>query len=511
MPNFLQNKRLHFHLHDSSTYDAVIFDMDGTLVDSMGVWETVDRKFFSRHQLTPPEEYYEFIRTKDLTTCALYTKEMFNLQQSKEEIIQEWLDLSKEEYAHHVELMPGVAEFLQFLQKENKKLILLTACIPELVELVLNRFGWRDLFAKVYMTADNSVSKSEPSLYKNIASEMGLEPERCVFFDDLHEAVAAAGKAGWQTGYMLHTEPDIVLQKVGLSEEKTVLVRDFRQFIPDPLLYLEGETRRDYIDLAAVMPKDGRLAVAFSGGVDSSLLIYVATKALGYDAVQAILGLSPFTPKREIKAARDFCQMYGLPLGEASFSDEEMRPLYGNPVDRCYHCKKMLFSHFLSFAKEAGFPYLAEGSNLDDLGDYRPGMKAISELQVLSPLRQANFTKARIRRLSKALGLPTWDTPSLACLATRLPYDHEITLETLARIDQAEEFLLAQGLRQVRVRAHDDIARLELGADEINYFYSEENRLLVVEKLKNLGFAYVTLDLGGYKTGSMNKNVSTAN
>ena len=180
-----------------------------------------------------------------------------------------------------------------------------------------------------------------------------------------------------------------------------------------------------------------------------------------------------------------------------------------NAPNRCYVCKKVLFSSLYEEAAKLGVETIADGSNLDDLGDYRPGLKALEELQVKSPLREAGFTKADIRALSRVLGLPTWSKQSNACLATRFPYGTEITAQKLSLVDKAESALSGMGFTQLRVRVHNDIARIEVPAVQIETLLRDENRTSIVDALKELGFAYVTLDLAGYRTGSMDEKLGT--
>jgi uncharacterized protein len=175
-----------------------------------------------------------------------------------------------------------------------------------------------------------------------------------------------------------------------------------------------------------------------------------------------------------------------------------------NPPDRCYHCKRELFLKLANIAKEERLPWIAEGSNVDDRGDYRPGRRALRELGVRSPLDEAGLTKAEVRELSRLLGLPTWDRPSLACLASRFPYGTKITREKLSQVDRAEEALRSMGIREVRVRHHGDVARVEVGAAELGRV-ANELREEVVRRVKEAGYAYVALDLEGYRTGAMNE------
>ncbi|MCR4945763.1 MAG: ATP-dependent sacrificial sulfur transferase LarE [Lachnospiraceae bacterium] len=250
----------------------------------------------------------------------------------------------------------------------------------------------------------------------------------------------------------------------------------------------------------------GSLAVGFSGGVDSSFLLAVAHEVLG-DRLIAVTGADASVPEREIKEAKLFCEERGIrqiicklnPLLEESYRH--------NSPDRCYYCKRGIFTEIARIAKENGIEYTAEGSNVDDMGDYRPGLRAVEELSVKSPLREAGLTKSEIRQLSKAMGLPTWSKPAYACLASRFVYGEEITEEKLHMIDKAEQFLIEKGFLEERVRMHGNVARIEVPPADIPRLAADGIREEVCDKLKEIGFMFVTLDMKGYSMGSMNATI----
>ena len=248
------------------------------------------------------------------------------------------------------------------------------------------------------------------------------------------------------------------------------------------------------------------LCIAFSGGVDSTFLLKAAFDVLG-DKVLAITARSSTYPEREFKEAVAFTQKYGIPH-EVIYSEElDVDGFSDNPVNRCYLCKNELFDKIIDIAVANGITSIAEGSNMDDLGDYRPGLQAVSEHKVLSPLRAAELTKDEIRALSKEMDLPTWNKPAFACLSSRFPYGQKITREKLEMVDKAEQFLLDHGFRQVRVRHHGEIARIEVGQPEMEKFFNVDLMKEVQENFKKFGFSYTALDLKGYRTGSMNETL----
>lgn len=248
-----------------------------------------------------------------------------------------------------------------------------------------------------------------------------------------------------------------------------------------------------------------KVAVAYSSGVDSTYLLKIAKKALGNRNVIAITTESTLVPERDILEAKEFCKKENIQHIILPINVFEIDGFSKNPKNRCYICKKTLFQKMKEVAQEEGFEELVEGSNMDDMGDYRPGLQAIKELSIKSPLQYAKLYKKEIRELSKKLDLQTWDKPSFACLASRFVYGEEITKNKLEMVDKAEQILLDNGFHQFRVRIHGkDMARIEVGINEIENLAQNEMRNKIVEEFKKIGFYYITLDLQGYKTGSMN-------
>lgn len=248
------------------------------------------------------------------------------------------------------------------------------------------------------------------------------------------------------------------------------------------------------------------VVVAFSGGADSTLLLKMCCDVLG-ERVLAVTADSPIHPDYEVGDAVKTAESLGVKHTVIHTQEMQNPRFTANAPDRCYHCKKGLFQALKAMASENGVARVVEGANADDLEDYRPGARAGDEVGVRRPLQEAGLTKAEIRSISKDLGLPTWNKPSLACLVSRIPYGSPITPEALASIDAAETFIRSLGIAQVRVRHHGQTARIEVDPGDVEKLVRETNRLRVVNQLRGLGYVYITLDLAGYRTGSLNEGV----
>ena len=271
------------------------------------------------------------------------------------------------------------------------------------------------------------------------------------------------------------------------------------------LMQASLETKYDH--LRNIVSQAGSAIIAFSGGVDSTFLLKVCVDKLGEKAL-AITARSETFPERELKEAKTLAELIGA-LHLIIDTEELSAPGFAsNPPHRCFLCKSELFSKLTQIAKEHGIPWVFDGSNADDVGDFRPGRKAARQLGVRSPLEEAGLGKEEIRTLSKMLNLPTWDKPAFACLSSRFPYHTEITESALRQVEDAEDFLWNLGMREFRVRHHDTIARIELGEKELSLFLETGRWNEIVLHLKSLGYKYVTLDLEGYRTGSMNEILS---
>lgn len=260
-----------------------------------------------------------------------------------------------------------------------------------------------------------------------------------------------------------------------------------------------------YTRLVEHLKSIGPTVLAFSGGVDSTLLLQAAFDAYGENAL-AITVLSPYIPRWEYKEAVELAERIGITHHIIEVDIPEI--IRNNPPDRCYLCKKALFSQILEVSRSLGYTQVMDGSNFDDTKDYRPGMKALGELRVVSPLLELEITKNEVREMSKALNLPTWDKPAYACLLTRIPYGTELVESDFKMIEAAEVYMMSMGFRAVRVRKHNDLARVEIASQDMQKVLQQDLMRRIDAALKEIGFTYVSLDMKGYEVGSFNKTLS---
>jgi uncharacterized protein len=251
-----------------------------------------------------------------------------------------------------------------------------------------------------------------------------------------------------------------------------------------------------------------KVVVAFSGGVDSTFLAKIAYDILGKNVI-AITATSAIHPKWELRQAKKIAAKIGLKHLLINSNETDFKNFCQNNKDRCYHCKKELFKKIKQIAKNNDIKYVMDGSTIDDTYDYRPGIKALKELGIISPLKDIGLTKQEIRNLSKNIGLETWDNPSFACLASRFPYDIQITKNRLNSIEEAEDFIRSLGIKQFRVRFHNEIARIEVKKDDFSHILDKSE--IIVKHLKKLGFKYITLDIEGFRSGSLNEVLNLQN
>jgi uncharacterized protein len=265
------------------------------------------------------------------------------------------------------------------------------------------------------------------------------------------------------------------------------------------------DLEKKFAKLKDIIKGMGSMLIAYSGGVDSTFLLKVATDTLGREKVLGVTAQSSTYPKHERDAAVQFANEFGFNHLLIDSEELEIEGFAANPVERCYYCKQELFRKLTEIASEKGLTSVCDGSNYTDLSDIRPGLNAAKELQIRSPLQEVGMTKSEIRKLSRELGLPTWDKPSFACLSSRIPFGERITIAKLKQVDTAEQFIRTFGIKQVRVRHHGEIARIEIDRKDFAKLLADDTAQKVAQKLKSLGFTLVTLDLQGYRTGSMHE------
>ena len=269
-----------------------------------------------------------------------------------------------------------------------------------------------------------------------------------------------------------------------------------------------GRPSQEMIRLCSILRKVRRALVAFSGGVDSSFLLRYAVDVLGRDSILAVTVRSPLLPGGEAEEAIELARSWGVQVSSVQLDPLADPGVASNRPDRCYLCKKIIFTYLAEMAKRNRITWILDGTNADDGGVYRPGIRALEELGIRSPLREAGMTKDQIRSESRKLGMSTWDRPSSPCLATRFPYGNSISLDAVGKVDRGEKYLKSLGFEVVRVRVHGEVARLEVPADRIGDLVREDTREGIISTFKEIGFRYIAFDLQGFRSGSMDEVLS---